>query len=97
MWNHEPRYSKLNGQPLLDYAHRHGVWLTDSSVPKREEVAEKLAAKEIGDGEIRRRIRIRQEEINAQRGAWASIAGAIIFDRRCCLMAREVNILLMLI
>jgi hypothetical protein len=57
MWNREPRYLRLSGQALLDYAHSRGVWLTDAnfSPEHNRDLVEKGCAAKLGDAEIRSR------------------------------------------
>jgi hypothetical protein len=79
MWNREPRYLRLSGQALLDYAHSRGVWLTDAnfSPEHNRDLVEKGCAAKLGDAEIRSRIRARQTEIYSQRATWAAIVAAV--------------------
>ena len=75
----EPKYLRLRGSELLDYAHRRGVWLTDYhfSPANNRELAERMITDKIGDVEIRNRIRARQTEIDSRRAAWGAIIAAV--------------------
>jgi hypothetical protein len=75
----EPKYLRLNGPALLDYAHRRGVWLTDYhfSPANNRELAERMIAEKMGDPEIRNRIRARETEIDSHRAAWGAIVAAV--------------------
>lgn len=75
----EPKYLRLKGPELLDYAHGRGVWLTDYhfSPANNRELAERMTAEKIGDAEIRSRIRAREIEIASHRAAWGAVVAAI--------------------
>jgi hypothetical protein len=91
MWTRKSNYWVLTGESLLEYAHRRGVWLTDSdfSPADNRDLAEHLIAEKIGDGEIRRRIREREHEIRDNRMALAAMWSAVasLFSALCALAA----------